>query len=925
MSSNHTILTGADAITLLQTVLDNITDDVVVMGQNCEVLCCNHLAHARQLKMRNKELKAGVNYLDFVSEENRTSFIDGYAKAMTGQTSVWERLIRIGNEQIWFHMKVNPLIAGSGNIIGVTFTATDIDARKKKELELEKLGERLLKSNRELTLLTKVNDLILSTEVEQYLLDAVCRLIVEFGGYRLAWISYGGQGKDRIVLPVASYGQTDYLSRIKITLTDPELSKGPTARTLLGREKVVTNSLSSSPGFRPWLEMAKQFGIASSIVLPLEFGGEDVGTLNIYAASEDAFDEHEIVVLDRLAGNLSLAVRSIRTRREIVLTKHTLNERVKELSTIYNVYRVLHDEILNKGEVLAHIVPLLPPGWQYPEICSACITFEGVRHMSEGFKKSRWCQRAEFKLADGRAGLIEVVYSKEMLVENEGPFLTEERSLIKTIASTIEVFFNRAAQRRELEASEARFRTAFEESAIGMALVSLQGEWMMVNSALSKMLGYTNKELLDCSFQGLTHPEDIGADVAALHEMREGKRELYRAEKRFIHKDGSTVWINLNVALLRDKNGVPLYNVAQIENITERIESQMKFRDLVEKSVVGVYILQDDMFVYVNPWVVKEFGYREEELIGHSVFEFIVEEDQQRAKEDIEVRLDMHLEKVQSEVRARRKDGSIVWLELFGSKTLYSGKPSIIGTMVDITARKHLEAERRRIIADLVQRNREITDFAEIVSHNLRGPLSTVLGACSMIEEIEDLADLKIISAGLLVNAEKLDSVVRNLNNALSFKSSFTAQVRSVALADVLEEVKRKHEEGVKAVSPDIITDFEYGFVINTVTSLFTDLISNIFSNCLLYRSPDRKCRIVISARKTPAEVVMSITDNGIGINMKLFGDKLFGLNKRFHNIGNGTGLGLFMSKAMVEVLNGSIGIESEVGIGTTVTIKLPA
>lgn len=895
------------------------------MGGNHEVLCFNHLAHARQLKMRNKELKAGVNYLDFVSDENRSNFLDAYAKALTGQISVWERLIRIGSDEIWFQMRVNPLIAGSGDIIGVTFTATDIDARKRKELELEKLGDRLLKSNRELTLLTKVNDLILSTEIEQYLLDAVCRLIVEYGGYRLAWVSYGGQGKDQIVLPVASYGQTDYLSRIKISLTDPELSKGPTARTLMGREKVVTNNLSNSPGFRPWLAMAKQFGIAASVVLPLEFGGEDVGTLNIYAASEDAFDDHEVSILDRLAGNLSLAIRGIRTRKEIVRTKHVLNERVKELSAIYNVYRVLHDEILNKGEVLSHVVPLLPPGWQYPEICSACITFEGGQHMTEGFKKSRWCQRADFRLADGRSGVIEVVYSKEMPIEDEGPFLKEERSLINTIASTIEVFFNRAAQRRELEASEARFRTAFEASAIGMALVSFKGEWIMVNSAFCKMVGYTMEELLQLGFQNLTPPEDLLTDVEALMEMREGKRDLYRVEKKYLHKNGSTVWVNLNVALLRDKKGVPLYNVAQIENITERIESQMKFRDLVEKSVVGVYILQDGVFVYVNPWVVKEFGYKEEELIGHSVFEFIVEEDQQRAKEDIEVRLDMHLDKVQSEVRARRKDGTIAWLEFYGSKTQFRGADSVIGTIVDITERKHLEDERRQIIADLVQRNKDITEFTQIVSHNLRGPLSTILGLCQIINDKREELDAEYVANGLLVNADKLDKVVRELNTALSIKSSFTANVRSVALADVLEEVKKKHEDSVKAVSPDIISDFEPGFVVNTVSSLFTDLISNIFSNSLLYRSPDRKCRIVIRARKTPAEVVISITDNGIGINMKLFGDKLFGLNKRFHNIGNGTGLGLFMSKAMVEVLHGSIAIESEVGVGATVTIKLPA
>lgn len=925
MTIRKNIAVGTSTSRLLQAVLDNISDFVVVLKSNYQVICFNDLARATLAQIHNREIGIGVHYLDFVSEINKYDFVEAFQKALKGETTVREIPVKIGGEDVWHEIKLNPVRTSRSEIIGVTFTASNIDLRKKRELELKDASSRLVKFNRELTLLNKVNDLILSVEDEKQLLDDVCKCIVEWGGYRLAWVSYSAEGPMLEVKPIASFGQTGYLERIRISFSDPELANGPTVRTLTTGIKSITNNVENSDFFKPWLVMAQKYGIAASLVLPLSFGEETKGTLNIYAEKPDAFDEHEVRILERLAENLSLSIRSIRTRQVVLRTKHMLNERVKELSAIFNVHRELQNEITDKGETLSRIVQLLPPGWQYPEICSACITFEGVKHMTEGFRKTQWCQRAEFRLADGRVGVIEVAYSKQMPPQDEGPFLAEERHLINTIAATIEVFFNRASQRRELERSEARFRTAFEDSAIGMALVSLQGKWMMVNSALCKMVGYTQEELMLCGFQDITHPEDLAADVEALNEMRAGTRELYRREKRFLHKNGTTVWVTLNVALLKDKNGVPLYNVAQIENITERIESQMKFRDLVEQSLVGVYILQADRFAYVNPWVLQEFGYTSEELFGHSINEFILEEDQRKAKENIDARLNMQMDKVRYELRARRKDGSIVWLELFGSKTFYRGQVSIIGTMVDITDRKRLEAERRKIIADLVQRNRDITDFTQIVSHNLRGPLATMLGICRMVKDYGELPDFETISDGLLANAEKLDKVVRELDTALSIKGSYTGQVKNFLLTDVLEEVKTKLEEGIKAVSPEIVDDFDPGFEIRTVRSLFTDLISNIFSNCLLYHSHDRKCRIVISARKTNSEVVISISDNGIGINMKLYGDKLFGLNKRFHNIGNGTGLGLFMSKAMVEVLNGSIGLESEVGVGTTVTIRLPA
>ena len=118
--------------------------------------------------------------------------------------------------------------------------------------------------------------------------------------------------------------------------------------------------------------------------------------------------------------------------------------------------------------------------------------------------------------------------------------------------------------------SEERFRNAFEFAGIGMAIVGLDGRWLRVNRALCDLVGYGEGALLDLTFQDITHPEDLVNDLSYVEELIAGKRGFYRMEKRYFHRDGHTVWINLTASLVRGPAGEPLHFVSQIEDITER-------------------------------------------------------------------------------------------------------------------------------------------------------------------------------------------------------------------------------------------------------------------------------------------------------------------------------------------------------------------
>ena len=176
----------------------------------------------------------------------------------------------------------------------------------------------------------------------------------------------------------------------------------------------------------------------------------------------------------------------------------------------------------------------------------------------------------------------------------------------------------------ELRESEVRFRAAFDQSAIGMAQVALDGRWMHVNDRLCDILGYTRDELLALTFADITAPETIDADLDALRRFQAGEADTYRVEKRYVRKDGSLVWVDLMSSVVRDENGLPEYFVDMIEDVDDRKKaeqalraSEERYRALVEAVRDIVFVIgRDDRIEFVNEAAAAWLQAPPQELIG---------------------------------------------------------------------------------------------------------------------------------------------------------------------------------------------------------------------------------------------------------------------------------------------------------------------
>nr|MDQ3811826.1 PAS domain S-box protein [Chloroflexota bacterium] len=157
---------------------------------------------------------------------------------------------------------------------------------------------------------------------------------------------------------------------------------------------------------------------------------------------------------------------------------------------------------------------------------------------------------------------------------------------------------------RALQESEERFRNAFDYSAIGMALVAPDGRWLRVNSALCAIVGYSVQEMLRLTFQDITHPDDLEADLDFVRQMLGGELQTYQLEKRYFHKRGHLIWVLLTVSLVRDPTGAPQHFISQIQDITERKraeEAQARLTAILEATPDIIAVgMHDGRLPYVN-------------------------------------------------------------------------------------------------------------------------------------------------------------------------------------------------------------------------------------------------------------------------------------------------------------------------------------
>jgi D-xylose ABC transporter substrate-binding protein len=235
-----------------------------------------------------------------------------------------------------------------------------------------------------------------------------------------------------------------------------------------------------------------------------------------------------------------------------------------------------------------------------------------------------------------------------------------------------------------------------------------------------------------------------------------------------------------------------------------------------------------------------------------------------------------------------------------------------------------LEEEVQKRTADLVQYNRQLEQYAFITAHNLRAPVARIIGLGQLLRlDQSDMVETRFIIDKLLDSSEELDSVIKELNAILDIRTFSVEVLTKVDLSEQVTNIMASLKSDIEHTKAVIKTDFRAVNDIFSIKPYIHSIIFNLVSNAIKYRAADREPVITLKTEKVKNQVCLSVSDNGIGIDLDSHHDMIFQLYKRFHFHAEGRGIGLFLVKTQIDSLGGNVQIESKVGKGTTFRIFL--
>jgi PAS domain S-box-containing protein len=473
-----------------------------------------------------------------------------------------------------------------------------------------------------------------------------------------------------------------------------------------------------------------------------------------------------------------------------------------------------------------------------------------------------------------------------------------------------------------------------------------QGEelrFTSINKAGEKLLNIPRAEYI-----GKTDDDFFPPEQAEFFKQKD--REVYKKDavlefEEPVDTSNGTIWLRTKKFPIKDENGNPLYLVGISEDITEKRKqeeqiklfyseleekvkirteelsnSEKRFRALIENSTDGITITNEDfVIVYESPAVKRMTGYSLIERGGTVLFDHIHPDDVAKCREFYNELNANPGKPIFLQYRMRHSQGEYLWVE--GTATNLLHEESVKATIFnyrDVTERKNHEHERELLIQELTRHNKDLRQFSYITSHNLRAPLSNLLGLLGLIKfiNIED-PSLKDIIEGFNVSTNSLNDTINDLLHILYVKENVAIAQEEVPVFHLLQKVITQVSNLLEEIDPDLVTNLDTSDVIYFNKAYLESIFLNLLTNAIKYRSTNRKLKLTILLNKKDGKTILTFEDNGIGLDLNKCRSKVFGLYQRFHNHPDSKGLGLYLVKTQVEALGGTIDIESEVERGT--------
>ena len=507
--------------------------------------------------------------------------------------------------------------------------------------------------------------------------------------------------------------------------------------------------------------------------------------------------------------------------------------------------------------------------------------------------------------------------------------------------------------------SEARYRAMFEQVGIGVARLSLEGQFIEVNDRYCAIVGRQREELIDESWQEITHPADVAKDIALRERLMAGDSASYAIEKRYIGKDDREIWANLTLSLVRDAADVPTFFVAMVEDIGIRkhaeaglSDSESTMRTLIDAAPVGlVFADATGQITHGNARLV--------EIIGHPIIqtpdidaygEYVSHHADGRRVEAREYPFARiftgEAERAELEVLYRRGDGRDVWVRTVAAalRSVNGTLLGAVGAMLDIDRERRLTdqlthevelavSERQTAYAQLfeAQKLETIGQLTGGVAHDFNNLLTPIMAVLEMMQDrVSGEARANRLVSGALQSAERAKILVQRL---LAFARRQDLETRAIDLAKLIAGMRDLID---RSIGPTIVVEIALNDTLGSISADANQLelaLLNLVVNSrdampsggtLRFAARQENLGPGNALQLAPGSYIcLTVGDTGTGMDAETLRRCIepFYTSK---GIGEGTGLGLSMVHGMMSQLGGTLNILSAPGQGTTMALWFP-
>ena len=478
--------------------------------------------------------------------------------------------------------------------------------------------------------------------------------------------------------------------------------------------------------------------------------------------------------------------------------------------------------------------------------------------------------------------------------------------------------------RRKIEKSVLRYNSLIEQADDAICFIDASMKIIEVNRYACEKLGYSKAEISQLSLSDFFLEEDLKTNPLKIDLLIEGK--TFRGERRIKRKNGSLIDVGLSAKVLTDGSFlIFIRDISEQKKAEQNLkDNEKKYRYLFNNNPIPMWVIDLESFKFldVNKMAILQYGYSREEFLSMTALDIRPEKD----KDDFKKLIDLSGINASNFNRGiwnhKKKNGTIIPVEIIAHEILYEGVRARFILSNDITDRRKSELNLEKRNNELIKTNTELDRFVYSVSHDLRSPLTSILGLISFIEEESNEADT-LEHVNMIRNSiNRLDEFIKKIlsysrNNRTGLEiEKIPLQKTAIDIVDSLQSIKE-----AKGINFEIDIKEQHPFHSDKLR--FNTILVNLISNAIKYHNDEKSNRYIKITGQSDHEILqITIADNGIGI-APAYHSKIFDMFFRLSGTKDGSGIGLYIVKDTLGILQGTIKIHSEEGVGTAFTITL--